>query len=88
MNRRELIAGLGGAAAWPAVALSQRGIPVVGVLHSSTLTEARRPHIGAFHLGLAETGYVEGRDVALEYAGRRTATTGCLNSLLSWCGGR
>jgi ABC-type uncharacterized transport system substrate-binding protein len=68
MRRREFIAGLGSAAAWPPVARTQQAaMPVVGVLHQATFSELRRPLIEAFHRGLAEIGYVEGRTVAIEY---------------------
>jgi putative tryptophan/tyrosine transport system substrate-binding protein len=67
MNRREFIAGLGGAAAW---ALTARGqqlvVPVIGYLYDGTL-DAAREYIAAFRQGLAEIGYVEGRSVAIEY---------------------
>jgi len=64
MRRREFIAGLGGAAAWPVVAGAQQPIlPVVAVLtQAQWLPQVR----GAFVKGLAEAGYVEGRNVAIE----------------------
>jgi putative tryptophan/tyrosine transport system substrate-binding protein len=67
MQRREFIVGLGGvAAAWPLVARAQQPVmPVVGFLFSSTSKEVG-PYI-ALTAGLAETSYVEGRNVALEY---------------------
>jgi putative tryptophan/tyrosine transport system substrate-binding protein len=67
MNRRQLIAGLGSAAAWPAVVSAQRSaVPVVGFLHPESL-ETRREQVAAFLAGLSETGYVEGHSVAIEY---------------------
>jgi len=65
MKRRDFIAGLGGAAAWPLAARAQQpGTPVVGVL----LDGHGWPQLNAaFARGLAETGYVEGRNVAIEY---------------------
>jgi putative tryptophan/tyrosine transport system substrate-binding protein len=66
MRRREFIAGLGSAAAWPVVAPAQPKIPILGYLNSESL-ETSRPYFDAFHRGLAEAGYVEGRNVGIEY---------------------
>jgi putative tryptophan/tyrosine transport system substrate-binding protein len=67
MKRRDFIAGLGSVAAWPAVGRAQQAkVPVIGVLGGSSL-EAYRPQVIAFHQGLADAGYTEGRDVAIEY---------------------
>jgi putative tryptophan/tyrosine transport system substrate-binding protein len=68
MTRREFIAGLGGAAAvWPLVALAQQQtLPVIGFLFSST-SEAVGPYVAGLTAGLAQTGYVEGRTVSVEY---------------------
>jgi putative ABC transport system substrate-binding protein len=68
MQRREFIKVLGGAAAaWPLVARGQQAnVPVVGYLSSSS--EREYAHLTAVFLkGLAERGYVEGRNVAVEY---------------------
>ena len=70
MQRREFIAFLGGAAAnWPrrGAARNSRRTPVVGFLGAgSPATDAfsREPR---FEQGLAEAGYVEGRDITIEY---------------------
>jgi putative tryptophan/tyrosine transport system substrate-binding protein len=67
VNRREFIAGLGSAATWPLLARAQRpAVPVIGYLdHGSR--DARGEAIAAVHRGLGDTGFVEGRNVAIEY---------------------
>jgi putative ABC transport system substrate-binding protein len=67
MKRRTFIAGLGSAAAWPVVARAQQAaLPVVGWLDGQS-PESEREILPAFLNGLAETGYVEGRNVIVEY---------------------
>src|SRR5215211_8943776 len=67
MRRRELIAGLAGVAASPcAVNAQQPAMPVIGFLSGRSQDEASAD-TAAFHQGLNEMGYVEGRNVALEY---------------------
>jgi putative tryptophan/tyrosine transport system substrate-binding protein len=67
VKRREFIAGLGGAAAWPTIAPAQvPAVAVVGYLGAGT-SDAARDVLAAFHHGLSETGYSEGRNVIVEY---------------------
>jgi len=67
MRRREFIAGLGGAAAWPLAARAQQaGSPVVGYIGSTSLESDMR-FVAAFLRGLGETGYADGRNVRIEY---------------------
>jgi putative tryptophan/tyrosine transport system substrate-binding protein len=68
IRRREFILTLGGtAAAWPLTARAQQpSVPVVGFLHPGSLA-ANRYFVAAFRQGLAEAGFVEGRNVAIEF---------------------
>jgi ABC-type uncharacterized transport system substrate-binding protein len=68
MRRREFIAGLGGAAVWPlATHAQQPALPVIGFLGTSSLATMGGRWLLDFKRGLAETGYVEDRNVAIEY---------------------
>src|SRR5215471_5459789 len=68
IGRRDFLATLGGAAvAWPLAARAQQGaMPVIGVL-SAEWPNLFSDRLRAFHDGLRETGYVEGRNLAIEY---------------------
>jgi putative ABC transport system substrate-binding protein len=68
MRRRDFIAGLGSAVAWPVVARAQqRALPVIGFLSSLSANDEYRDAIISFLQGLKETGYVLGQNVAVEY---------------------
>jgi putative ABC transport system substrate-binding protein len=69
MRRRDFIAGLGYAAAWPLVARAQQpALPVIGFLsHQATLDDGYMNSTVLFLQGLKETGYVEGQNVAIDY---------------------
>jgi putative tryptophan/tyrosine transport system substrate-binding protein len=66
LRRREFITLLGGAAAWPLAAVAQRRMPVIGFISSISPEELAEP-VAGFHKGLGEAGYVEDRNVAIEY---------------------
>jgi putative tryptophan/tyrosine transport system substrate-binding protein len=67
MRRREFIAFVGSAAAWPLAAHAQQpNIPLVGFLNVAS-PDGYRPRVAAFRQGLQETGYVEGQSLSIEY---------------------
>ena len=67
MNRRAFITLLGGAATWPLAAQAQQpALPVIGFLASPTAVGYENP-VADFLSGLNEQGFVEGRNVAIEY---------------------
>ena len=67
MNRREFIAALGGAAAWPIAAQGQQSaMPVIGFL-DSTSPDTFADRLRALHQGLKDTGFFAGQNVEIEY---------------------
>jgi putative ABC transport system substrate-binding protein len=68
MRRRDFIKGIAGlATAWPRAARAQQpAMPVIGFLSGRSLASDARL-VAAFSQGLNETGYIEGRNVVIEY---------------------
>jgi len=67
MKRREFITLLGGATAWPqGLSAQQPAMSVIGFLHL-TSPETNRENLATFRRGLGETGYIENKNVTIEY---------------------
>jgi putative ABC transport system substrate-binding protein len=68
MRRRDFLAAVGGAAIWPRPAQAdQRRVPTIGTLYAGSRFGGSQENALAFLKGLAETGWVAGRDVRFEY---------------------
>src|SRR3954470_8760379 len=66
MKRRQFIAGLAGAGAWPMVARAQPTMPVVGLLDPRS-PDSTPDRMRGFRQGLRALGFVEGENVAIDY---------------------
>ena len=66
LGRRDFITLLGGAAAWPLTVQAQQSTPVIGYLYLGS-PEPIANRLAAFRSGLSETGFIEGRNLAIEY---------------------
>ena len=89
MRRRDVVSLLGGAAvSWPMAGRAQQpAMPVIGFLGAQT-PEMFVSRLGAFHQGLKQTGFVEGRNVVVEYRWAKAVMTGCWIWQATWCSGR
>ena len=69
MTRREFVALVAGAAAWPLAARAQQqAMPVIGFLHGGSADpKSNGPLVEPFREGLAQFGYVEGRNLTIKF---------------------
>jgi putative tryptophan/tyrosine transport system substrate-binding protein len=85
MRRREVLGVLGGAAAWPLAAHAQQpAMPTIGFLSGRSQDDASAD-AAAFHQGLSEMGYVDARNMSIEYRwseGRNELLAGLANDLV------
>jgi putative ABC transport system substrate-binding protein len=66
MRRREFFGAAIGACCWPLAARAQQAMPMIGFLHAGSPDENVK-RLAAFRKGLADAGFVEGKNVAIEY---------------------
>ena len=66
LNRRSFITLLGGTTTWPLAARAQQPMPVIGFLGGRSRSSSEFA-VAAFNQGLRDQGYIEGRNVAIEY---------------------
>jgi putative tryptophan/tyrosine transport system substrate-binding protein len=77
IRRRDFITLLGGAAAWPfATRAQQPAMPVIGFLGLGTAASTA-PQIEGLRRGLNESGYVDGRNLTIEFVGRKVNSIVC-----------
>jgi putative ABC transport system substrate-binding protein len=77
MKRRDFVAGLGSAAAWPVMARGQQQVmPVIGYLSAQSADESKNLTV-AFLQSLKETGYVVGQTLRSNTTGRTIKPIGC-----------
>jgi putative tryptophan/tyrosine transport system substrate-binding protein len=88
MRRRDFITLLAGAAAWPLAARAQQPtMPVIGFLHLTSRDETRG-YLPDFHKGLADTGYIDGKNVAIEYRWGEGHNDRLPSLIAEWSAGR
>ena len=86
MRRRQFITLLGGAATgWPLAARAQPKPPTIGFLGPASAS-VMSAWAAAFAQRLRELGWIEGRTIAIEYAGRMDAPTASPSLRPSWSG--
>ena len=76
MRRREFIAAIGGAVAWPLAVRAQQPMPVIGFLNAAVAAGFQGP-LSAFLKGLGETGYTDGQTLRSSTAGQRVTLINC-----------
>jgi putative ABC transport system substrate-binding protein len=85
MKRREFIAGLGSAVAWPLVARAQQpALPVIGYLSANIERASARTTV-AFRQGLRELGFVEGQNVEIVYRWAEAQYDRTPELVAAWC---